>query len=73
LDLKEISEKYINSGYEKSEVDYLIQGYGSTNFETWNGTSHFITKKYYFEYLSYFLKWFIPIGLIVLVRTKKYE
>jgi len=31
----------------------------------WNGSKHFITKKYYFEKLAYPLKWIIPILLLV--------
>lgn len=31
--------------------------------EYWNGVSHFITKKYYFEKMSYSLKWIIPLLL----------
>lgn len=73
LDLEKISKVYIDAGFNVSDVDYLIQGYGSVNFESWYGTSHFITKKYYFEYISYFLKWFIPLFLIIIARIKRYE
>jgi hypothetical protein len=31
----------------------------------WNGVSHFITKKYYFEKVSYLLKWLIPVALML--------
>lgn len=45
-------------------------------FRHWNGTSHFITKKYYFEKLAYFLKWALPVGFLffgafLLLRNKK--
>lgn len=30
----------------------------------WNGAKHFVTKKYYFERLSYVMKWLIPFFLI---------
>lgn len=31
----------------------------------WDGVSHFITKKFYFEKLSYFFKWFVPLFFII--------
>lgn len=34
-------------------------------FKYWNGTAHFITKKYYFEKVAYVVKWALP-GLLIL-------
>ena len=33
-------------------------------FKYWNGTSHFITKKYYFEKIAYVVKWALPVILL---------
>ena len=30
------------------------------------GVQHFITKKYYFEHIDYFLKWPMPIAFMLL-------
>lgn len=35
-------------------------------FKYWNGTAHFITKKYYFEKIAYVLKWVMPVSFIFL-------
>lgn len=37
----------------------------SNGYVYWNGASHFITKKYYFEIFAYFMKWFLPICLLL--------
>lgn len=34
-------------------------------FKYWNGTSHFITKKYYFEKIAYVVKWAFPVILLL--------
>ncbi|MFD1593785.1 hypothetical protein ACFSDC_21905 [Alteromonas oceani] len=35
-------------------------------FKYWNGTSHFITKKYYFEKVAYVVKWAFPVILLLI-------
>ena len=35
----------------------------NNGFKYWNGTSHFITKKYYFEKIAYVVKWALPLSL----------
>ncbi len=54
-------EKVVSKGMRTGEVEY------------WNGSRHFVTKKYYFERVSYLLKWLIPIALLltpVVLRRK---
>ena len=51
---------YREKGYSEKEIQSLVNSY-SMEYKVWNGASHFITKKYYFEYFSYFLKWALPI------------
>ena len=36
----------------------------AAGFQYWNGTSHFVTKKYYFEKIAYVFKWVIPVLLV---------
>lgn len=38
-----------------------LRDYG---YKLWNGTSHFITKKYYFEKFAYPMKWLLPLIMI---------
>lgn len=38
----------------------------NVGYQVWNGTSHFITKKYYFEKFAYVAKWGLPIAMILL-------
>jgi len=38
-------------------------------FTRWNGTQHFVTRKYYFEKLAYPLKWLTPLLLLAFSFT----
>ena len=38
-------------------------------FKYWNGTSHFITKKYYFEKVAYVVKWAFPVTLLLIAMV----
>lgn len=60
-----ISEYYQKQGYSEEEINVLKDTYGK-NKAYFNGVSHFVTNKYYFEKISYFLKWPLPIFLIFL-------
>ena len=51
-----IKSYYLQQDYSKSDADILSEIYAG-DFERWNGVSHFITKKYYFEIIAYYLKW----------------
>jgi hypothetical protein len=55
---------YRGAGYNLAESLGIQQIY-STPYMRWNGTSHFVTKKYYFEPISYALKWLLPLILII--------
>jgi len=56
---------YSNKSYTKKDIESLKKAY-SGRLARWDGVEHFITKKYYFEYLAYLLKWLLPIILIFL-------
>ena len=54
---------YYEKGYSEKEVTNLVNKYG-LDFKVWDGVSHFITNKYYFEKVSYWLKWVLPLTLL---------
>ena len=56
---------YLAQGFSVREVNTLVRSYGK-KFERWNGTRHFITNKYYFEYFSYWAKWLFPLLCLIL-------
>ncbi len=55
---------YANAGYSVSEQQFLYRAYQS-HFTRWDGARHFVTNKYYFERISYYAIWFLPILSIV--------
>lgn len=56
---------YSQQGYGQYDLQILNRIYNNS-FKEWDGVSHFITKKYYFEYLSYWLKWPFPILMLLI-------
>lgn len=60
-----IAELYLQAGYTQGDFNFFNSMY-SKEFGKWHGVQHFITKKYYFEMISYWLKWPLPIGMIIL-------
>jgi hypothetical protein len=69
-----IKQYYLDAGFTRFDARTLRNSY-SLEFETWNGVSHFFTKKYYFEKLAYALKWPLPLILLFagayLLRRRK--
>jgi hypothetical protein len=59
----QLGTSYSSVGYP-SINDQLIINLFQHKYQSWNGVKHFITKKYYFEKLAYFLKWFLPFGFL---------
>ena len=57
-------EKYLAAGYTERESDALKRIY-QTSHSIFDDTFHFMSKRYIFEEVSYWLKWLLPIGLIV--------
>ncbi|WP_440903478.1 hypothetical protein ACMZOO_11485 [Catenovulum sp. SX2] len=56
---------YLAAGY--TQADYrFAENMARQPFKTWDGVEHFITKKYYFEKIAYWLKWPFPIVLFLL-------
>ena len=56
---------YLSKGYSEREVKVLTSLY-SKNFERWDGVTHFMTKKYYFEQFAYIMKWPLPLLLLIM-------
>lgn len=56
---------YQSEGYSISEARHLSRGY-SKSYDEYNNVKHFMTKKYYFEYISYVLKWLLPIIMLTI-------
>lgn len=57
--------EYLNEGYSESEIDYLFAIY-EKEYTIFDNTYHFMSKRYIFELVSYYLKWVLPIaGIIV--------
>lgn len=66
---------YRNAGYSKREAQALVRIYG-TKHTVFDNVYSFMPKRYLLEYLSYVLKWLIPVifllvSLFILRRVKK--
>ncbi len=60
-----VNDYYQNAGYTKQDIAIMNKIF-QKDYQRWNGVEHFITKKYYFEYITYALKWPLPIIMIIL-------
>jgi hypothetical protein len=60
-----IAKFYRDKGYSDKEINNLISKYAQ-KYKVWDGVSHFITNKYYFEKFAYVMKWPLPILLIII-------
>ena len=60
-----IAELYGKEGYTESDIKALADAFTS-KATFWKGANHFMTNKYYFERLSYVLKWLIPLVLLAI-------
>ena len=60
-----LMQVYLEAGHSDLEAFYIAQRVMGPP-TVWEGVEHFVTKKYYFERLSYPLKWLIPITLLAL-------
>ena len=64
-DLDSVKSLYLDSGYTENEIDYLLDAY-SGGYRSFDGVFDFMSKRYIFEYLSYAMKWALPVFFIVL-------
>jgi hypothetical protein len=58
-------DKYLAAGYSERESETLRKAY-ETSHSIFEDTFHFMSKRYIFEAVSYWLKWLVPILLIIL-------
>lgn len=68
-------EKYLAAGYNERESETLRKAY-QTSHSIFEDTFHFMSKRYMFEVVSYWIKWLMPLFLILisvpyLVRSSK--
>ncbi|MBU3017177.1 hypothetical protein KO519_05625 [Paraglaciecola agarilytica] len=72
-----IKPLYIAAGHTVGDANTISRSLGG-DIERWNGVTHFITNKYYFEKVAYWLKWPFPIflfciAIFIRLKTKKEE
>jgi hypothetical protein len=60
-----VNSFYSDAGYTKTDLKGFQRIYFN-DYERWNGVSHFITKKYYFEIFAYWAKWPAPLLAILI-------
>jgi alpha-ketoglutarate-dependent taurine dioxygenase len=61
----EIAKLYSEAGSHMGHF-LLFQKIYKENYKQWDGVQHFITNKYYFEKFAYWLKWPLPIFMILI-------
>ena len=64
--LDDVANNHLEEVYEMSSSRHLAKIYGPEgNIEFWNGDRGYRPKGFWFERISYFLKWLIPIFLLI--------
>lgn len=63
-DTEQVRGRYLAAGYNEREVAYLFEAYDQ-KYVVFDDTYHFMTQRYLFEKVSYFLKWLLPVVLIL--------
>ncbi len=64
--LDEVEQAYLAAGYDKErDIDLLLSIYQG-DLHPYDDTKHFMTLRYYFERISYVMKWLLPIMLAAL-------
>ncbi|SET76895.1 hypothetical protein SAMN04487962_12231 [Marinobacter segnicrescens] len=64
-DPEQAKAKYLAAGYSEKESETLRKAY-QTSYAVYDNTFHFMSNRYLFEELSYWLKWLLPTLLILL-------
>jgi len=70
-----VINRYTEKGYTSTDTAALLKSYSGEQ-KAFRGVKGFLTKRYFFEYVSYALKWIIPISLVLipfLFRRKRLE
>jgi hypothetical protein len=61
----DIAKLYVNAGYTQGDYRFFDAMF-KQDFVSWNGVKHFITNKYYFEKIAYWLKWPLPVFMVLM-------
>ncbi len=71
------SQLYVDAGYKPHDKAFFLNAY-TKPYRIWEGPEHFITTKFYFEKVSYWLIWLVPLCSIafawlisLLIKNKK--
>ncbi|MCF2947753.1 hypothetical protein L0668_06525 [Paraglaciecola aquimarina] len=64
INSENIANLYVDAGYKPYDFIFFNNMY-KQDYLKWDGVKHFITNKYYFEMISYWLKWPLPIFMIL--------
>jgi hypothetical protein len=67
-----IAKLYLDAGYHYGDF-LLFQKIYKQKYEEWDGVKHFITNKYYFEKIAYWLKWPLPLFMILFATFMLYK
>jgi len=67
-----VDRYYLDQAHQPEQIESLKESYIG-RYKLWDGVEHFITKKYYFEKISYALKWPLPIFLILVASICLYR
>lgn len=65
-------QAYVDAGFV-NDAEYFLAAGIQQKIRYWDGVSHFITKKYYFEKISYVLKWLLPVLLLAFGMYIQYK
>jgi hypothetical protein len=68
----EIAKLYSDAGYPRRDFLLFQKIYKQTP-SVFNGVQHFITNKYYFEMITYWLKWPLPMSMMLLAIFMLYK
>jgi hypothetical protein len=62
---EQASQLYVDAGYKSYDKAFFLKAF-SKPYKIWSGPEQFITKKFYFEKVSYWLMWLFPISLMAI-------
>lgn len=63
--IEQLQKFYNAAGFVDNGEDVVVNGL-KQRYRYWDGVSHFITKKYYFEKFSYIAIWVLPLIVLIL-------
>lgn len=61
----EFLKSYFNAGFQYNGAEAVYNSFMSKKHKRWAGVEHFVTKKYYFERISYVFIWLLPLLMLI--------